>query len=198
MGSRCRAYFFCVLQAVTLPGVGRQPQLILALHLEVLHSRIVFPYRFSGCWLGLPPRRSSFSALLSHSTSFTLLRLLCLPGPPGGFQVATTGKTKTTNGKEFSIDMAVRDINSDIHDVARWRTRLFFFGKTRCGESATHRRSAWGAFWRSLLGLGASRRLLLFSFLLFASLGCRAFGAVCVFSFSALELHFRRHSNWAT
>ena len=40
--------------------------------------------------------------------------------------MASTGKTKTINGKEFAIDMAVRDINSDIHDVARWRTRFFF------------------------------------------------------------------------
>ena len=103
---------FYVLQAVPLPGVGRQPTLRLALLPEVLHIRFVIPYKFSGRGLGLPPRRSWFSTLHSHSISFALLRLLCLPGPPGGFQVATTGKTKSFIGKVFSIDMAVRDINS--------------------------------------------------------------------------------------
>ena len=44
--------------------------------------------------------------------SFTLL---CLLGPPGGFQVATTGKTKFTIGKVFPIDRAVQEITNDIH-----------------------------------------------------------------------------------
>ena len=142
--SRSSFLLIYVLQAVPLPGVGRQPTLRLALLPEVLHIRFVIPYKFSGCGLGLPPRRSWISALLSHSISFTLLRLLCLPGSPGGFQVATTGKTKSIIVKVFSIDMAVRDINNDIHDVARSRPRIFV--KIRCGESATHRVSAWGLF----------------------------------------------------
>ena len=114
-----------VLQAVPLPGVGRQPTLRLALLPEVRCIRFVAPYIFSGRGLGLPPRRYIFSSLRSHSMSFTLLRFLCLPGPPGGFQVATTGKTKSTIGKMFSILMAVRKLIGNIHVVAL-RRPLFF------------------------------------------------------------------------
>ena len=52
--SSCFLVFY-VLQAVPLPGVGRQPQLRLALRPEVLHLRFVFPHKFSGSGLGLLP-----------------------------------------------------------------------------------------------------------------------------------------------
>ena len=49
----------------------------------------------------------------------------CLPGPPGGFQVATMGKRKSTIGKIFSVLMAVRELIGNIHVLALWRP-LFF------------------------------------------------------------------------
>ena len=106
------------LQAVPLSRVGRQPTLRLALLSEVRGIRFSIPYMFSGRGLGLPPQRFWFSAFISHCMSFTFLRLL---GPSGGFQVATTGKTKSTIGKVFPIDRAVQEITNDIHVVARRR-----------------------------------------------------------------------------
>ena len=113
------------LQAVPLSRVGRQPTLRLALLPEVRGKRFVITYMFSGRGLGLHPRRFWFSTFISHCMSFTLLRLLCLLGPHGGFQVATTGKTKSTIGKVFPVDRAVQEFTNDIHVVARRRLGFF-------------------------------------------------------------------------
>ena len=115
------ARFLTVLQAV-----GRQPTLRLALLPEVRCTRFVFPYMFSGRGLGLPPRRYCFSSLRSHSMSSTLHRLLCLPGLPGGFQVAATGDEKSSTCEVLHILMAVRKLISDIH-VGRVCALGFFF-----------------------------------------------------------------------
>ena len=172
-----------VLQAVPLPGVGRQPTLRLALLPEVRCIRFVAPYMFSGRGLGLPPRRYSFSSFRSYSLSITLLRFLCLPGPPGGFQVATTGETKSTIGKVFSIHMAVWEITNDIHDVARSRP-WFLLSENAESQQRTarvpqgHSGSAQGAFRGLVFCLASSCGFLLCFLPLLASLGCCVFGAV--------------------
>ena len=119
--------------------------------------RFVIPYLFSGRGLGLPPRRLWLSTFISHCMSFTLLRLLCLLGPPGGFQVATTGKTKSSIGKVFPIDRAVQEITIDIHVVARRRLGFFCEEKMRRVSNAPQeclRGSSWfGLVLGLLLGL---------------------------------------------
>ena len=109
-----------VLQAVPRPGVGRQPTLRLALLPEVRCIRFVFPYMFSGRGLGLPPRRFCFFSLRSHSMFFTLHRLLCLPGLPGGFRVAAPGDEKSSTCEVLNIQLI-----GNIHVVARLAPFVF-------------------------------------------------------------------------
>ena len=106
--------------------------------------------------------------------------------------MATTGETKSTIGKVFTIHMAVWEITNDIHDVARSRPWFFL------SENAESQQRTAGVP-RGLFRVWSSAWPLLVAFSCVSSLSWPLWvvvfsGLFALVSVSAFVFPFRRHS----